>query len=114
MGEGALSRGEGARRSAAQRALKWGAACCPVAPTFTPETAAHKVRLAEDAWKTRDPGRVSLAYTEGSRWRNRSEFLQGRPAIVEFLTRKWELEQDYRLSKELWVCTSDQIAVRFQ
>lgn len=86
----------------------------PPLPPFTPETAARKVRLAEDAWNTRDPERVSLAYTEDSRWRNRSEFLQGRPAIVAFLTRKWECEQEYRLIKELWACTGDQIAVRFQ
>lgn len=86
----------------------------PPLPPFTPETAALKVRLAEDAWNTRDPERVVLAYTADSRWRNRSEFLEGRAAIVEFLTRKWEREQDYRLVKELWAFTGDQIAVRFQ
>ena len=86
----------------------------PPLPPFTPETAAQKVRLAEDAWNTRDPERVSLAYTEDSRWRNRSEFLQGRAAIVDFLTRKWQQEQEYRLIKELWAFTDDHIAVRFQ
>jgi nuclear transport factor 2 (NTF2) superfamily protein len=72
-----------------------------------------KVRLAEDAWNTCDPERVSLAYTADSVWRNRSEFLQGRPAIVQFLTRKWNKELDYRLIKELWAFTGDRIAVRF-
>jgi nuclear transport factor 2 (NTF2) superfamily protein len=86
----------------------------PPLPPFTAETAARKVRLAEDAWNSRDPVRVSLAYTEESRWRNRSEFLQGRPAIVEFLTRKWALENDYRLIKELWAFHENRIAVRFQ
>ncbi|MGB8840115.1 MAG: nuclear transport factor 2 family protein [Aliidongia sp.] len=86
----------------------------PPLPPFTAETAARKVRLAEDAWNSRDPVRVSLAYTEESRWRNRSEFLQGRPAIVEFLTRKWALEHDYRLIKELWAFHENRIAVRFQ
>lgn len=86
----------------------------PPLPPFTLDTAQQKVRLAEDAWNTRDPERVSLAYTEDSRWRNRSEFLQGRPAIVQFLTRKWEAELDYRLIKELWAFHGDQIAVRFQ
>ena len=86
----------------------------PPLPPFTAETAARKVRLAEDAWNHRDPVRVSLAYTEESRWRNRSEFLQGRPAIVAFLTRKWALEHDYRLIKELWAFHENRIAVRFQ
>jgi nuclear transport factor 2 (NTF2) superfamily protein len=72
-----------------------------------------KVRLVEDAWNTRDPERVSLAYTADSVWRNRTEFLQGRPAIVQFLTRKWGKELDYRLIKELWAFTADRIAVRF-
>ena len=72
----------------------------PPLPPFTHETAIQKVRLAEEAWNARDPVRVSLAYTVDSRWRNRSEFLTGRPAIVEFLTRKWTIEQDYRLIKE--------------
>ena len=74
----------------------------PPLPPFTAETAAQKARLAEDAWNTRDPERVALAYTVDSRWRNRAEFLQGRPAIVAFLTRKWHRELDYRLIKEVW------------
>ena len=85
----------------------------PPLPPFTPETAAQKVRGAEDAWNLRDPARVSLAYTEDSRWRNRSEFLQGREEIVAFLIRKWAREQDYRLIKELWATTGNRIAVRF-
>jgi hypothetical protein len=85
----------------------------PPAPPFTRETAILKVRKAEDAWNTRDPRSVALAYTPDSRWRNRSEFLQGRPAIIEFLTRKWEREREYRLIKELWAFTDDRIAVRF-
>src|SRR6059036_3463518 len=84
----------------------------PPLPPFTRETAVQKVRAAEDAWNTRDPERVSLAYTENSVWRNRSEFFQGRPAIVTFLTRKWNRELDYRLIKELWAFTGDRIAVR--
>lgn len=83
-------------------------------PPFTAETAARKVRLAENAWNSREPERVSLAYSEDSAWRNRSEFFSGRPAIVEFLTRKWQQERDYRLIKELWAYTDDHIAVRFQ
>lgn len=83
-------------------------------PPFTAETARAKVRAAEDAWNTRDPERVSLAYTEDSVWRNRSEFLVGRAAIRAFLTRKWERERDYRLVKELWAFTGDRLAVRFQ
>ena len=86
----------------------------PPVPPFTAETAAKKVRLAEDAWNSRDPHAVSLAYSEDSRWRNRAEFLQGRPAIVEFLMRKWNRELDYRLIKELWAFTGNRIAVRFQ
>jgi nuclear transport factor 2 (NTF2) superfamily protein len=82
-------------------------------PPFDTATATLKVRLAEDAWNTRDPERVSLGYTADSVWRNRSEFLQGRPAIVQFLTRKWNKELDYRLIKELWAFTGDRIAVRF-
>ena len=82
-------------------------------PPFTQQTAIEKVRKAEDAWNSRDPAKVSLAYTTDSRWRNRSEFLQGRAAIVEFLTRKWQREHDYRLIKELWAFTGDRIAVRF-
>ena len=86
----------------------------PPLPPFTYETAIQKVRLAEDAWNSCDPVRVSLAYTEDSRWRNRSEFLTGRPAIVEFLTRKWAAENGYRLIKELWAFTGNHISVRFQ
>ena len=85
----------------------------PPLPPFTPETAAQKVRLAEDAWNSRDPARVALAYTADSRWRNRSEFLRGRAEIEAFLTRKWQRELDYRLTKELWTCAGDRIAVRF-
>jgi nuclear transport factor 2 (NTF2) superfamily protein len=85
----------------------------PPLPPFTRETAIQKVRAAEDAWNSRDPERVSLAYTEDSVWRNRAEFLQGRAAIVDFLTRKWRRELDYRLIKELWAWTGDRIAVRF-
>jgi nuclear transport factor 2 (NTF2) superfamily protein len=82
-------------------------------PPFTRETAIAKVRAAEDAWNTRDPERVALAYTVDSVWRNRAEFLSGRPAIVEFLKRKWARELDYRLIKELWACAENRIAVRF-
>ncbi len=85
----------------------------PPVPPFTREDAIQKVRAAEDGWNTRDPERVALAYTPDSRWRNRSEFFQGRPAIVEFLTRKWAKELDYRLIKEMWAFDSDRIAVRF-
>ncbi|RJF88206.1 nuclear transport factor 2 family protein [Oleomonas cavernae] len=86
----------------------------PPLPPFTVETATLKARLAEDAWNTCDPLRVSLAYTPDSRWRNRAEFIQGRPAIVELLTRKWARELDYRLIKELWAFHESRIAVRFQ
>lgn len=86
----------------------------PPLPPFTVETAALKARLAEDAWNTCDPQRVSLAYTEDSVWRNRAEFIQGRPAIVGLLTRKWQRELDYRLIKELWAFHGNRIAVRFQ
>lgn len=82
-------------------------------PPFTLETAIEKVRKAEDGWNSRDPARVVMAYTPDSRWRNRSEFLTGRPAIITFLTRKWEEEREYRLIKELWAFTDDRIAVRF-
>jgi nuclear transport factor 2 (NTF2) superfamily protein len=82
-------------------------------PPFTRETAIAKVRLAEDAWNSRDPHRVSLAYTEDSRWRNRAEFINGRAEIVAFLTRKWNTELDYRLIKELWTFADNRIAVRF-
>jgi len=85
----------------------------PPVPPFTSETAAKKVRLAEDAWNTRDPERVSLAYTPDSQWRNRNEFISGREQIVSFLQRKWEKELDYRLIKELWIAEGNRIAVRF-
>ena len=85
----------------------------PPLPPFTRETAAQKVRGAEDAWNHRDPERVSLAYTVDSRWRNRAEFPVGRAQIVEFLTRKWNRELDYRLIKELWAFDNNRIAVRF-
>lgn len=85
----------------------------PPLPPFTRETAAQKVRMAEDAWNTRDPERVSLAYTVDSTWRNRAEFLSGREAIVQFLQRKWAKELDYRLIKELWTFHETRIAVRF-
>jgi uncharacterized protein len=85
----------------------------PPLPPFTAETAAQKVRLAEDAWNTRDPARVALAYTTDSRWRNRAEFLQGREAIEAFLRRKWNRELNYRLAKELWAFRENRIAVRF-
>jgi nuclear transport factor 2 (NTF2) superfamily protein len=83
-------------------------------PPFSVETATQKVRMAEDAWNTRDPERVALAYTEDSRWRNRAEFFQGRAAIVEFLRRKWARELDYRLIKELWGFCENRMAVRFK
>lgn len=85
----------------------------PPLPPFTAETAAQKARMAEDAWNSRDPERVSLAYTPDSWWRIRSEFLVGRPAIIEFLSRKWRRELDYRLIKEVWAFTDDHIAARF-
>ena len=85
----------------------------PPVPPFTQETAVQKVRQAEDGWNSRDPERVALAYTEGSRWRNRAEFPMGRAQIVEFLTRKWARERDYRLIKELWAFGGNRIAVRF-
>lgn len=85
----------------------------PPVPPFTRETAVLKVRAAEDGWNSCNPERVSLAYTEDSRWRNRAEFLSGRAEIVAFLTRKWRRELDYRLIKELWAFTGDRIAVRF-
>lgn len=85
----------------------------PPLPPFTRETAIQKVRIAEDAWNSRDPEKVSLAYTPDSRWRNRSEFINGRAEIVAFLRRKWAKELDYRLIKELWACADDRIAVRF-
>jgi nuclear transport factor 2 (NTF2) superfamily protein len=85
----------------------------PPLPPFTRETAIQKVRMAEDAWNTCDPERVSLAYTSDSRWRNRSEFINGRGEIVAFLKRKWSRELDYRLIKELWAFEGNRIAVRF-
>jgi nuclear transport factor 2 (NTF2) superfamily protein len=85
----------------------------PPLPPFDEKSAVHKVRLAEDAWNTRDPQRVALAYTVDSVWRNRSEFLSGRDAIIQFLTRKWNKELDYRLIKELWTFQANRIAVRF-
>ena len=85
----------------------------PLPPFTTAEAAAQKVRLAEDAWNSRDPARVSLAYTPDSHWRNRAEFLQGRDSIVAFLTRKWDRELDYRLIKELWGFSDNRISVRF-
>ena len=85
----------------------------PPLPPFTRETAAQKVRMAEDGWNSRDPERVALAYTPDSVWRNRAEFLSGRDAIVQFLTRKWAKELDYRLIKELWAFDEARIAVRF-
>ncbi len=85
----------------------------PPLPPFTRETAIQKVRMAEDGWNGRDPVRVSLAYTEDSRWRNRAEFPVGRAEIVAFLTAKWARELEYRLIKELWAFTDNRIAVRF-
>ncbi|MFI6503906.1 nuclear transport factor 2 family protein [Nonomuraea typhae] len=86
----------------------------PPLPPFTAETAAQKVQLAEDAWNTRDPERVALAYTPDSTWRNRDEFFTGREEIKAFLRRKWAKENDYALRKQLWAFTGDRIAVRFQ
>ncbi|EPX59693.1 hypothetical protein D187_002437 [Cystobacter fuscus DSM 2262] len=85
----------------------------PSLPPVTYETAVEKVRNAEDAWNTRDPQRVALAYTQDSRWRNRSEFIQGHPEIIGLLTRRWQKEFDYRLIKELWALHENRIAVRF-
>lgn len=85
----------------------------PPLPPFTPETAAQKVRLAEDGWNSRDPARVALAYTADSQWRNRADFIQGRDAIQAFLVAKWQREQDYRLIKEVWAWCDNRIAVRF-
>lgn len=86
----------------------------PPLPPFTEEAARLKVKAAEDAWNSRDPERVALAYTEDSVWRNRDEFIAGRAAIREFLERKWRTELDYRLRKSLWAFSDDRIAVRFQ
>jgi nuclear transport factor 2 (NTF2) superfamily protein len=85
----------------------------PPAPPFTAESAAQKARLAEDAWNTRNPARVTLAYTTDGRWRNRAEFLQDREAFEAFLTRKWNRELDYCLIKEVWTFRENRIAVRF-
>jgi hypothetical protein len=85
-----------------------------IVPPFTIETATAKVQAAEDAWNTRDPERVALAYTEDSEWRNRSEFLKGRAEIKQFLKRKWARELEYRLKKELWAFHEKRIAVRFE
>jgi nuclear transport factor 2 (NTF2) superfamily protein len=116
--------GEGARlcvrraamltRRACARRRSGRAAMRPPVPPFSEETARQKVQAAEDAWNTRDPERVAAAYTLESQWRNRDEFLTGRPAIVEFLRRKWERELDYALRKDLWAFTGNRIAVRFQ
>lgn len=86
----------------------------PPLPPFTRESAQQKVQLAEDAWNSRDPERVALAYTENSEWRNRAEFINGRREIVEFLRRKWAREHDYKLEKRLWAFTENRIAVRFE
>ena len=85
----------------------------PPVPPFTPAEAVRKVRMAEDAWNTRDPAKVALAYTADTRWRNRSEFLTGRAEVEAFLARKWAREREYRLIKELWAHGDDRIAVRF-
>jgi uncharacterized protein len=85
----------------------------PPLPPFTPESAAQKVRMAEDAWNSRDPARVVLVYTEDTRWRNRAEFPVGRIQVQQFLERKWAKELEYRLIKELWACAGNRIAVRF-
>ena len=86
----------------------------PPLPPFTEETALQKVQAAEDAWNSRDPERVALAYTENTEWRNRTEFINGRAQVVEFLRRKWKRELDYRLKKELWGFRGNRMAVRFE
>ncbi len=86
----------------------------PPVPPFTEQTAREKVQKAQDAWNTCDPEKVAGAYTEDSKWRNRDEFFEGREAIIEFLTRKWKREQDYRLMKELWAFSGNHISVRFE
>jgi len=86
----------------------------PIKPPFTEVRARLKVQAAEDAWNTRDPDRVALAYSEDTEWRNRVEFLKGRAEVVEFLRRKWNRELDYRLKKTLWAFTENRIAVRFE
>jgi nuclear transport factor 2 (NTF2) superfamily protein len=86
----------------------------PPFPPFTEETAKQKIQMAEDAWNSKDPERVSLAYTVDTEWRNRNEFIYGREAVKEFLQRKWAKELDYKLKKELWVFSNNRIAVRFE
>ncbi len=86
----------------------------PIRPPFTEETARAKVQAAENAWNTRDPEKVALAYSENSQWRNRDEFFEGREALKEFLRRKWAKELDYKLKKELWTYTGNRISVRFE
>lgn len=86
----------------------------PPLPPFTEETARQKVQMAEDAWNTRDPERVALAYTEDTEWRNRAEFVRGRAEVIAFLQRKWARELDYRLKKTLWAFNGNRIAVRFE
>ena len=86
----------------------------PPVPPFTLETAKQKIQAAEDAWNSRDPARVAMAYTPDTEWRNRNEFLNGRDAVREFLSRKWHKELDYRLKKELWCFVDNRIAVRFE
>ena len=86
----------------------------PPFPPFTEETAKKKIQAAEDAWNSRDPARVAMAYTPDTEWRNRNEFVKGRDAVREFLSRKWHKELDYRLKKELWCCADNRIAVRFE
>ena len=85
----------------------------PPLPPYTRETAIQKIRMAEDGWNSRDPEKIALAYTADSQWRNRAEFPSGREQIIEFLTRKWQREQEYRLIKELWAFAGNRIAVRF-
>ncbi len=86
----------------------------PPLPPFTAESAMQKVQAAEDAWNTKDPIKVSLAYTEGTRWRNRADFINGREEVQQFLTRKWNRELEYKLKKELWAYTGNRIAVTFR
>jgi uncharacterized protein len=83
-------------------------------PPFTEETAKQKIQLAEDGWNSKDPNKVSLAYTADSEWRNRNEFINGRDEIINFLTKKWETERNYKLKKEYWAHTGNRIAVRFE
>lgn len=86
----------------------------PPLPPFTLETATQKVQMAEDAWNSKDPQRIALAYTIDTEWRNRSEFINGRQEVINFLTGKWQKELDYKLKKELWAYTENRIAVRFE